>query len=65
MEILDFLPHFQAFLNASSLCLIILAFVAVKSGHIQRHMMLMKAALGISTVFFVSYFYYDLILWQF
>lgn len=58
MDILDFLPHFQAFLNATSLILICFAFKAVKSGHVIRHKQLMISALAVSCVFLVSYLYY-------
>ncbi|WP_417840295.1 DUF420 domain-containing protein [Terasakiella sp.] len=58
MDILDFLPHFQAFLNATSLILICFAFGAVKSGHTIRHKQLMVSALAVSGVFLVSYLYY-------
>ncbi|SCA54867.1 Predicted membrane protein [Candidatus Terasakiella magnetica] len=58
MEILPILPHFQAILNAVSLILICLAFIAVKSGDKERHKKLMIAALAVSSVFLVSYLYY-------
>jgi len=58
MEILDFLPHFQASLNAISLILITLAYLAIKSGNKERHKKLMISALGVSGVFLISYLYY-------
>ncbi|MDV7338706.1 DUF420 domain-containing protein [Terasakiella sp. A23] len=58
MEILDILPHFQASLNAISLILITLAFLAVKSGDKERHKKLMISALAVSTIFLISYLYY-------
>lgn len=58
MEILDFLPHFQATLNAISLILITLAYLAIKSGDKERHKKLIISALGVSAVFLISYLYY-------
>ncbi len=62
MEILDILPHFQAATNAISLILIILAYLAIKSGHKLLHRRLMISALGVSAAFLVSYLYYHAII---
>lgn len=58
MDILDVLPHFQASLNAISLILITLAFIAIKTGKTELHKKLMISALAVSSVFLVSYLYY-------
>ncbi|WP_135078251.1 DUF420 domain-containing protein [Terasakiella sp. SH-1] len=58
MEILSILPHFQATLNALSLLLITMAFMAVKGGKEHLHKKLMISALAVSAVFLVSYLYY-------
>jgi len=58
MDILDFLPHFQASLNGLTLLLITAAFIAVKQGRRDQHRQLMIAALAVSAVFLVSYLYY-------
>jgi putative membrane protein len=58
MELLDFLPHFQASLNALSLVLITLGYMAIKSGNRDLHKKIMISALCVSAVFLVSYLYY-------
>ncbi len=58
MDILSVLPHLNASLNAISLILISLAFLAVKSGNKEKHKKLMISALSVSAVFLVSYLYY-------
>jgi len=56
--VISYLPHFQAILNATSLVLIVCAYVAIKSANKQRHKKFMISALVVSTVFLVSYLTY-------
>ena len=58
MDILDVLPHLNALLNATSLVLISIAYVAIQSGDKAKHKKMMISALAVSTVFLVSYLYY-------
>jgi len=56
--LISILPHFQAILNAISLILIVSAYIAIKSGNKERHIKLMISALGVSSIFLVSYLIY-------
>jgi putative membrane protein len=58
LNVISYLPHLQAILNAVSLVLICLAYLAIKSGNKELHKKLMISALGVSAVFLVSYLTY-------
>ena len=57
MDVRD-LPTLNAFLNSVSTVLLLLAFVAIKRGQIERHKRLMLSATGVSALFLISYLYY-------
>src|SRR5690606_8057583 len=46
---------FNALLNATSSVLLLMAYLAIKSGDRQRHKRLMLSAFGVSSAFLVSY----------
>lgn len=52
------LPTLNAVLNGCATILLILAFVQIKRGHVERHRRLMLAAFGTSILFLVSYVVY-------
>lgn len=52
------LPAFNAFLNATSAVLVVLAYRAIRRLEIERHRLLMLWAAATSTVFLVSYVTY-------
>lgn len=58
MELIRFLPPFQATLNLIATCLIIAAYLAIRREDRRAHRALMIAALVISTLFLISYFIY-------
>jgi putative membrane protein len=54
------LPKINAFLNGTTTIVLILALIAIKSKKIKCHRMLMFVAIGLSTLFLVSYVLYHL-----
>lgn len=52
------LPHVNAVLNALSTILLIVGFALIRSGRRDVHRKVMLAALGVSTVFLISYLVY-------
>lgn len=58
MELIRFLPPFQATLNLIATCLIIAAYIAIRRENQRIHRILMIAALVTSTLFLISYFIY-------
>lgn len=57
-QIIPYLPHFQAMLNASAACLLVAGYFAILNKRRERHRGCMIAALLISAVFMVSYLTY-------
>ena len=55
---LEYIPALNAALNAAAMCLLLLGWVAIKSGNSQRHKMFMVGALSVSAVFMAFYLYY-------
>ncbi len=58
MELIRFLPPFQATLNLIATLLIIGAYLAIRREDRRTHRLLMVAALVTSTLFLISYFIY-------
>jgi len=52
------LPAVNATLNTLSAMFLVMAYIAVKRRHLKRHMQLIFAALGSSTLFFIGYVVY-------
>lgn len=55
---LSFFPTLNASLNLVTACLLIAGYMAMKSGRIRRHRLLMTAAVVTSALFLMSYLYY-------
>jgi putative membrane protein len=55
MSFFDVLPHSNAVLNATSTCLLVAAFVAIKQRKIELHKRLMLSAITCSAIFLVGY----------
>lgn len=57
-QIIPYLPHFQAILNATATLLLWVGFSAISNKNRERHRRCMIAALTVSAVFMVSYLTY-------
>jgi len=57
-SIVPMLPMVNATMNTLSAVFLVMAYVAVKRRQLKRHMQLIFAALGSSTLFFISYVVY-------
>ena len=55
MDLLQFFPHWNAALNATSGIFLLAGFYFIRTRQIQRHRTAMLTAAGISVVFLVSY----------
>ena len=55
-------PRFNAILNGTSGCLIVLGFIFIRKRLVRLHMICMLSALTVSAVFLASYLYYHLII---
>jgi len=58
MKIIPLLPHFQAALNLSAICLLSLAWVNIRRNERSMHRKYMLLALTVSGVFMISYLTY-------
>jgi len=58
MDIISFLPPFQATLNSLSACLIVTAYYYIHKSNKRAHKICMVSALAVSTMFLASYLYY-------
>ncbi len=58
MNIIPILPHLQAGLNVTTVCLISLAYYNIRQGNRVQHKKFMIAALVVSVLFMVSYLIY-------
>ena len=58
MEVIPLLPHLQAGLNATTICLISLAYYNIRRENRVQHKRFMVAALTVSALFMVSYLTY-------
>jgi len=58
MEIIPLLPHFQATLNLTTICLVTVAYFNIRKANKVTHRKYMIAALTVSGVFMVSYLVY-------
>ena len=58
MKIIPLLPHFQAILNLSAICLLSLAWINIRRNDRTKHRKYMLAALAVSGVFMISYLTY-------
>ncbi len=58
MKLIPLLPPLQASLNMISACLIVAAYYHIRKGHREAHKRYMIGALGVSTLFLISYLYY-------
>lgn len=57
-ELFDFLPQFNTLNNLAALILVLLALKAVREKQVQRHKLLMLAAMGASASFLTGYLAY-------
>jgi len=55
---INLLPHFQASMNATTTCLILVSLYFIKTGNRTNHIRFMVAALCTSTLFLISYLTY-------
>ncbi len=58
MQVIPLLPHFQAVLNTTTLCLVTVAYLHIRSNRKDMHRNYMVAALLVSSVFMISYLIY-------
>jgi len=58
VDIIPILPHLQAGLNVTTVCLISLAYYNIRRGNRLQHKKFMVAALAVSALFMVSYLIY-------
>lgn len=58
MNLLTFLPHLNAFLNATSAVLLASGFIGIRRGKVGAHKACMLGAVGVSIAFLASYLTY-------
>ncbi len=57
-EIVRFLPHVNASLNATATVLLVMGFILIKNGREQAHRRVMISCFGVSVLFLISYLIY-------
>ncbi len=57
-EIIPFLPHFQAVLNFTTVCVLVVAYQHIRRKNKLMHRKYMMIAITISGIFMLSYLYY-------
>ncbi len=58
MNIIDFLPHAQAVLNITAVCLMTTGYYYIRQQNKAAHKACMLSALAVSTLFLMAYLYY-------